>query len=196
MKSIKMLMMAALTILSVSVFAQDTSMHKIKMHKQKSMYSCPMHPEMVMDKPGKCSKCGMDLTKSNKEHMKMDAMKIYTCPMHADVTSDKPGPCSKCGMNLKETGKSQTTNSYCCPMHADITSDKPGKCPKCNMDLTKSKKEHMKMDAMKMYTCPMHADVTGDKPGKCPKCNMDLKEVETTNSYRLRKHQPAASTAQ
>ncbi len=26
-------------------------------------YSCPMHPEVTSDKPGKCSKCGMDLVK-------------------------------------------------------------------------------------------------------------------------------------
>ena len=24
-------------------------------------YVCPMHPEVTSDKPGKCSKCGMDL---------------------------------------------------------------------------------------------------------------------------------------
>ena len=26
-------------------------------------YSCPMHPEVTSNKPGKCSKCGMDLVK-------------------------------------------------------------------------------------------------------------------------------------
>ncbi len=26
-------------------------------------YSCPMHPEVMSDKPGKCPKCGMDLVK-------------------------------------------------------------------------------------------------------------------------------------
>lgn len=24
-------------------------------------YTCPMHPEETSDKPGSCSKCGMDL---------------------------------------------------------------------------------------------------------------------------------------
>ena len=98
MKSLKMLMVAALTILSVTVFAQDSTNHTKKAHKQQSekmKYSCPMHPEVTSDKPGKCSKCGMDLVKSKKE-----TTKIYTCPMHPEVTSDKPGKCPKCGMDL------------------------------------------------------------------------------------------------
>jgi len=28
-----------------------------------AVYSCPMHPDVISDKPGKCSKCGMDLEK-------------------------------------------------------------------------------------------------------------------------------------
>ena len=71
------------------------------------------------------------MTKSKKEQMKMEVMKMYTCPMHPDVTSDKPGKCSKCGMDLKE--KEQATVAYSCPMkcEGDKTYDKPGKCPKC-----------------------------------------------------------------
>jgi hypothetical protein len=28
---------------------------------EKVLYTCPMHPEVRSDKPGKCPKCGMDL---------------------------------------------------------------------------------------------------------------------------------------
>lgn len=31
--------------------------------KIKSLYSCPMHPEVTSDKPGKCPKCGMEMVK-------------------------------------------------------------------------------------------------------------------------------------
>ncbi|HLO91694.1 MAG TPA: heavy metal-binding domain-containing protein [Lentimicrobium sp.] len=28
-----------------------------------AVYTCPMHPEVTSDQPGKCPKCGMDLVK-------------------------------------------------------------------------------------------------------------------------------------
>ena len=181
MKALKMLMITALTILSVSVFAQDTKTQKIaKQETEKEKYVCPMHPDMVMDEPGKCTKCGTELNLSPKEKMKMDVMKIYTCPMHPDVSHDKSGKCPECGMDLKEPEK--TTKAYSCSMHPDVTSDKPGKCSKCNMDLTLSPKEKMKMEVMKIYSCPMHPDVTSNKPGKCSKCNMDLKVKKDDHS--------------
>lgn len=139
-----------------------------------STYSCPMHPDEVSDKPGKCSKCGMDLALSTKEQMKMGVMKIYACPMHPDETSDKPGKCAKCGMDMKEIKK--VAQTYSCPMHPDVTSEKPGKCSKCGMNLALSPKEKMKMEVMKTYTCGMHPDVVSDKPGRCPKCGMGLVE--------------------
>ncbi len=47
-----------------------------------SNYRCPMHPEVVSNEPGKCSKCNIDLTLSKKEQMKKDVTKDYTCTMH------------------------------------------------------------------------------------------------------------------
>jgi TusA-related sulfurtransferase len=65
-------------------------------------YSCPMHPNVTSSMAGKCTQCGMNLTKSKKEQMKMEVVKLYSCPMHPDVTSKKVGKCSKCGMDLTE----------------------------------------------------------------------------------------------
>ena len=55
-------------------------------------YTCPMDSEVVSNKPGKCPKCGMELTK----------VKTYSCSMHPEVVSDKPGKCPKCNMELTE----------------------------------------------------------------------------------------------
>ncbi|MBI4835089.1 MAG: efflux RND transporter periplasmic adaptor subunit [Planctomycetes bacterium] len=69
-------------------------------------YVCPMKCESS-DKPGKCSKCGMNLVPNTpspeKEPVKQEnpaEKDAYICPMHPDVISDKPGKCPKCGMNL------------------------------------------------------------------------------------------------
>ena len=55
--------MAALTILSVAVFAQDTTTQKTKKQEtQKATYVRPTHPDVIMDKSGKCPKCGRNLS--------------------------------------------------------------------------------------------------------------------------------------
>ena len=41
------------------ILTQPKSHSKIQSQPQK--YTCPMHPEIISDKPGKCPKCGMDL---------------------------------------------------------------------------------------------------------------------------------------
>jgi multidrug efflux pump subunit AcrA (membrane-fusion protein) len=62
-------------------------------------YQCPMHPEVISDKPGKCPKCGMSL-EPVKQEKTADTKPEYTCTMHPEVISDKPGKCPKCGMDL------------------------------------------------------------------------------------------------
>jgi FtsP/CotA-like multicopper oxidase with cupredoxin domain len=96
-------------------------------------YTCPMHPEVTSDQPGRCPKCGMNLVPTPAPAA---TTTTYTCPMHPEVTSDQPGRCPKCGMNLVPTpAPAATTTTYACPMHPDVTSDQPGRCPKCGMNL-------------------------------------------------------------
>lgn len=140
-------MMAALTILSVSVFAQGKAGKK-DTAKHVTLYTCTMHDTIAIKKPGNCPVCGMKLERSKKEQMKTEVTKSYSCPMHADVTSDSPGKCTKCGMNLtlssKEKMKAEVVKAYACPMkcEGDKTYTKVGKCPKCGMDLKEKKEDH------------------------------------------------------
>jgi Cu+-exporting ATPase len=76
---------------------KQSSSAKMEMAKDSVYYTCSMHPEVRLDKPGKCPKCGMTL---EKKTVKMTTMKTYTCSMHPEVTSDKPSKCPKCGMDL------------------------------------------------------------------------------------------------
>jgi DNA-directed RNA polymerase subunit RPC12/RpoP len=93
-----------------------------------TIYTCPMHPEVKMDKPVNCPKCGM----------KLQPMKAGRRP--------SPSPAGSGGQAMPEmkappksgavpgtpTGQK---GAYYCPMHPEVQSDRPGKCPKCGMDL-------------------------------------------------------------
>ena len=62
---------AALLVSSVGLFAQTKPSQHDSTKQQATVYTCPMHPDVVSDKPGKCPKCGMTLVA--KKSMKMDS---------------------------------------------------------------------------------------------------------------------------
>ena len=86
---------------------KQSSSTKTEVSKDSVYYTCPMHPEVKMAKPGKCPECGMALEKKTIKktetvNKNKEAVKTYTCSMHPEVKSDKPGACPKCGMDLIE----------------------------------------------------------------------------------------------
>ncbi len=62
-------------------------------------YTCPMHPEVIQDGPGTCTKCGMAL--EPRDPPVTTRRTQYTCPMHPEIVRDEPGSCPKCGMALE-----------------------------------------------------------------------------------------------
>ena len=41
---------------------------KVRQDQLSGLYTCPMHPEVQQDNPGKCPKCGMDLVPKARPH--------------------------------------------------------------------------------------------------------------------------------
>jgi hypothetical protein len=67
-----------MSVLHTSAYAQ-TGKNKISATDTvvKKVYTCPMHPEVISDRPGKCPKCGMELVEKKmpakkKQNMKKD----------------------------------------------------------------------------------------------------------------------------
>lgn len=58
-KAVLLILLSFFLVFNLSVYAQE--------HKQAEVYTCPMHPEVISDKPGKCPKCGMALVKKPTE---------------------------------------------------------------------------------------------------------------------------------
>jgi len=65
----------------------------------KKTYTCPMHPEVRLENPGNCPKCGMAL--EEVVDIAPEIRTEYVCPMHPEIIRSEPGTCPKCGMALE-----------------------------------------------------------------------------------------------
>lgn len=87
--------------------------------KDKVEYYCPMHTEVIKDKPGKCPKCGMDLVPRE------NSVKEYYCPMHPEILQDHPGKCPKpgcAGMELVLREDQQSLEGALKPVTSNVLS--------------------------------------------------------------------------
>ncbi|NND97121.1 MAG: HlyD family efflux transporter periplasmic adaptor subunit [Pirellulaceae bacterium] len=81
-------------------------------HSGETIYTCPMHPQIRQNEPGKCPICAMDLVpiaKSNRSAKSQTAAGSsstddgrYICPMMCTPPSSEPGRCPVCAMELVE----------------------------------------------------------------------------------------------
>ena len=102
---------------------------------QKVIYTCPMHPQIKMDKPGNCPICGMTLVK--KTIKVTSAKKKVEKPRPTQTPVIQKAENAKGSIKKETPAQQQTKVIYTCVMHPEIQKDKPGNCPKCGMTLIK-----------------------------------------------------------
>ena len=84
-------------------------------------YTCPMHPEVLEDKPGSCRLCKMPL-----EPTRIDSELNYSCPDHPVVITGKPGVCPI--DRRREMVPVVVTLHWTCKQSPDQKLMDPGKC--------------------------------------------------------------------
>jgi hypothetical protein len=91
-KSITLIVVTTVFCSFQNTFAQHTSEKQdttLTLDSTKITYTCPMHSEIISDKPGTCTKCGMELVKLEKEKKQSESMQhqmgMMMCPMHGMV---------------------------------------------------------------------------------------------------------------
>jgi len=57
----KLMIVLAVATLGLGSVTSCSSTDTKTVVKSKSKYTCTMHPDLAFDKPGTCSKCGMEL---------------------------------------------------------------------------------------------------------------------------------------
>ncbi len=169
---------------------------------QKVIYTCPMHPEVQMSKPGDCPKCGMTLEKktikvtASKKALKTTAPKITSAKKQSSSTT-KTTTTSNGTVGNEEAHEiltemkdmMQEMKNTVAEMKG-IVKELKGTTSEAEADTTDEHKGHgmninnagtAKPVTKATYTCPMHPEIHASKPGNCPKCGMKL-VIEKTKS--------------
>ncbi len=83
------------------------------------LQTCPMHPDIVEEKPGTCPLCRMLLVPVRLET-------VWSCPLHAAVVRTAKGRCPICDRELVQMTMALT---WTCRSRPDIDVIEPGRCP-------------------------------------------------------------------
>ncbi len=124
-----------------------------------TLWSCPMHPQVIQGEPGRCPECGMFLEERRGTPGEL-----------ATVYGASSAPGAHEGMDMG-AGAAQDEQQ------GKDRAGAPGAHE--GMDMGSSARKGLNPDETRgaVYTCPMHPEVTSHEPGKCPKCGMFLERV-------------------
>jgi YHS domain-containing protein len=106
-------------------FIKDPGAYLQQKEERKGLYTCPMHPEVKADKPGKCPECGMNLKKKampQRQGMMMHQSQMGCCPK-MEMGAQSKG----CAMNcpLHSEGVEMKSENVADGVSVKITSKNP-----------------------------------------------------------------------
>ncbi len=136
-------------------------------------YTCPMHPDVRSDGPGRCPKCGMALRSEAKPKVGLPMAGARPAPPSPqDAWPIDP----VCGMRVDPKGPHRWTHQgvehhFCCAHCMERFQEKSGVKP---AGAHKAAAPVTPAASNGKWTCPMCPGVESDGPGACPKCGMAL----------------------
>jgi len=122
-KKSKLFSFLAIALLSGLLISCGSDDHDSAKNEENQLWTCGMHPEVILDEPGQCPKCGMNLVplkvqktaaeqSAQTEEMSSGAerkVKYWQAPMNPSEIYDKPGK-SSMGMDLVPVYEDQVSS--------------------------------------------------------------------------------------
>jgi len=81
--------------------------------------TCPMHPDVLEEKPGSCPLCKMALVPVRLES-------VWSCPIHQAIIAHAPG---QCPIDKRDLVQMTMALTWTCRGRPDIDQIEPGRCP-------------------------------------------------------------------
>lgn len=99
---VKVLLCVLLTLSGLIACTGDKTQKSQHEHLKGQQYTCPMHPQIIKDEPGKCPICGMALVlkKSNNELVPDSGIANMTKPVNSHVIASIPTIKAETGVKI------------------------------------------------------------------------------------------------
>jgi hypothetical protein len=111
-KALAVFLALALAFVLMGIAQHQHQEKQTQKESDQEVYTCPMHPEVQSDKPGKCPKCGMNLEKKTMPMMEQHSgmmMGEHACCMLMGLVDSKDAEVTvenlKDGVSLRITSK-------------------------------------------------------------------------------------------